>query len=41
MLQCQIWGRGTGNAGEWEALTAVLAGAFSALIHILTLYNNF
>ena len=21
MLQCQIWGRGTGNAGEWEALT--------------------
>jgi len=21
MLQCQIWGRGTGNAGEWKALT--------------------
>jgi hypothetical protein len=21
MLQCRIWGRGTGNAGEWEALT--------------------
>jgi len=21
MLQCQIWGRGTGNAGEWETLT--------------------
>jgi len=21
MLQCQIWGRDTGNAGEWEALT--------------------
>jgi len=21
MLQCQIWGRGTGNAGEWEAIT--------------------
>ena len=21
MLQCQIWGRGTGNACEWEALT--------------------
>ena len=21
MLQFQIWGRGTGNAGEWKALT--------------------
>ena len=21
MLQCRIWGRGTGNAGEWKALT--------------------
>ena len=21
MLQCRIWGRGTGNAGESEALT--------------------
>jgi hypothetical protein len=21
MLQYKIWGRGTGNAGEWEALT--------------------
>ena len=21
MLQCRIWGRGTGNACEWEALT--------------------
>ena len=21
MLQCQIWGRETGNAGKWEALT--------------------
>ena len=21
MLHCQIWGRGTGNAGEWESLT--------------------
>ena len=21
MLQCRIWGRGTRNAGEWEALT--------------------
>jgi len=21
MLQCRIWDRGTGNAGEWEALT--------------------
>ena len=20
MLQCQIWGRGTGNVGKWEAL---------------------
>jgi len=21
MLQCRIWGRGTGNADEWKALT--------------------
>jgi len=21
MQQCRIWGRGTGNAGEWETLT--------------------
>jgi hypothetical protein len=21
MLQCRIWGRGTWNAGEWEALS--------------------
>ena len=21
MLQCRVWGRDTGNAGEWEALT--------------------
>ena len=21
MLQCRIWGRGTGSAGAWEALT--------------------
>jgi hypothetical protein len=21
MLQCQIWGRGTGNTGEWKAPT--------------------
>jgi len=21
MLQCRLWGRGTGIAGEWEALT--------------------
>jgi hypothetical protein len=21
MLQCRVWGRGTGNAGEWKALT--------------------
>jgi hypothetical protein len=21
MLQCRIWGRGTGNTSEWEALT--------------------
>ena len=27
MLQCRIRGRGTGNAGEWEAL-AKLARAF-------------
>jgi hypothetical protein len=26
MLQCQIWGRGTGNAGEWEALTQETGG---------------
>ena len=21
MLQCRVWGRDTGNAGEWKALT--------------------
>jgi len=26
MLQCPIWGRGTGNACEWESLTQGIQG---------------
>ena len=26
MPQCRIWGRGTGNAGKWEALTRETQG---------------
>jgi hypothetical protein len=37
MLQCQIWSRGTGSAGEWEALTQGTKGKQT----ILSLYTCF
>jgi hypothetical protein len=33
MLHCQIWGRGTGNAGEWEALTQGTGGKDRKISH--------
>ena len=33
MLQCRIWGRGTGIAGEWEALTQGTQGEKKKICH--------
>jgi hypothetical protein len=42
MLQCQIWGRGTGNAGEWEALTqGTQRGKKSAAPYLLRVSARF
>ena len=41
MLQCQIWGRGAGNAGVWEALTQGKKTDLSIAPYLLRLSARF
>ena len=41
MLQCRFWGRGTGNAGEWEALTQWTQGGEFVTPHLLRVSAQF
>ena len=40
MLQCRIWGRGIGNAGEWEALTQGTQGKKREICRSLPTANS-